>query len=445
MEQPKSVEEVKVMLDRGDKDRIKQNYRNCITALQTDPLLRGAIRYNILNQRTDIVKNVWWKRDGEPMTDTDINYLYLYLEETYGLTSDKKIEKAIGIVANENRYHPIRDMLNALEWDGTERIRFTLHHFLGADVNDYTYEALLVYLLGAVHRVFKPGCKFDTMLCLAGGQGAGKSTFFRFLAVKDEWFTDDIRKLDDENVFRKLEGHWIIEMSEMLATANAKSIEEIKSFLSRQKETYKTPYHKHPQDRLRQCVFGGTSNALDFLPLDRTGNRRFIPILVNSECSEVHILADEKQSRAYILQVGAEVMVIYKSGNYKLKFSPEVEKYMKEYQREFMPEDTWTGMIAEYLENYTGKMVCSLQLFHEALNKTYDEPKKWELGEINKIMNECFADWKAFSNPRHFPEPYKRQKGWERLYSDNKGADFVEISDEEAKQLQLPDEWLNKK
>ena len=110
--------------------------------------------------------------------------------------------------------------------------------------------------------------------------GAGKSTFFRLLAVRDEWFSDDLRKLDDDNVYRKLQGHWIIEMSEMMATANAKSIEEIKSFLSRQKEVYKIPYETHPADRPRQCVFGGTSNALDFLPLDRSGNRRFIPVMV---------------------------------------------------------------------------------------------------------------------------------------------------------------------
>ncbi len=80
-----------------------------------------------------------------------------------------------------------------------------------------------------------------------GGQGAGKSTFFRLLAGKDEWFSDDLRKLDDENVYRKLQGHWIIEMSEMIATASAKSIEEIKSFLSRQKEVYKIPYETHRQ------------------------------------------------------------------------------------------------------------------------------------------------------------------------------------------------------
>ena len=165
-----------------------------------------------------------------------------YLEETYGLTNEKKIDNVIGIVANENKYHPIRDYLSALVWDGTERIRFCLRHFLGADADDYTYEALKLFLLGAISRAFQPGCKFEIMLCLVGGQGAGKSTFFRLLAVRDEWFSDDLRKLDDDNVYRKLQGHWIIEMSEMMATANAKSIEEIKSFLSRQKEVYKIPY-----------------------------------------------------------------------------------------------------------------------------------------------------------------------------------------------------------
>ena len=107
-------------------------------------------------------------------------------------------------------------------------------------------------------------------------------------------------------------------MSEMMATANAKSIEEIKSFLSRQKEVYKIPYETHPADRPRQCVFGGTSNALDFLPLDRSGNRRFIPVMVYPEQAEVHILEDEAASRAYIGQMWAEAMEIYQSGRFKL-------------------------------------------------------------------------------------------------------------------------------
>ena len=138
-------------------------------------------------------------------------------------------------------------------------------------------------------------------------------------------------------------------MSEMIATANAKSIEGIKSFLSRQKETYKVPYEVYPEDRPRQCVFGGTTNRQDFLPRDRTGNRRFIPVNVYPEFAEIHILADEKASRAYNDQLWAEAMVIYKSGDFKLMFSAELDKELKENQQDFMQEDTLAGQIYAFL------------------------------------------------------------------------------------------------
>ena len=438
---PRNAREVKAMLESTEKGGVRNSIRNCLTVFQNDPLLSGAIAKNLLTERIDIIKPIGYHRTGTAITDTDMNYLLLYLEETYGLTSEKKIAAAIGIVANENGYHPIRDYLNGLSWDGTERIRTCLHHFLGADSDQYTYEALRLFLLGAIHRAFHPGCKFEVMLCLVGGQGAGKSTFFRLLAVKDEWFSDDLRKLDDDNVYRKLQGHWIIEMSEMIATANAKSIEEIKSFLSRQKEVYKIPYETHPEDRLRQCVFGGTSNALDFLPLDRSGNRRFLPVMVYPEQAEVHILEDEAASRAYLAQVWAEAMTVYRSGDFKLSFSTEMVRYLKEHQRDFMPEDTKAGMIQAYLDRYTGSMVCSKQLFREALNHPFDEPKQWEIREVNDIMNHCVTGWHYFSNPRMFPE-YGRQKGWERetpATDTSNGAEkipegFVEVTE----QMELP-------
>ena len=261
-------------------------------------------------------------------------------------------------IKGENAYHPIQDVLNSLVWDGKPRIHSCLHHFLGADESDYVEEMLKHFLLGAICRVFHPGSKYEELLCLVGGQGAGKSTFFRFLAIQDEWFSDDLKKLDDDKVFAKLQGHWIIEMSEMLATSNAKSIEEIRSFISRQKETYRTPYETQPKDRLRQCVFGGSSNTLDFLPLDRAGNRRFLPVM----------------------------------------FYPEKE-----------------------------------------------EPKRWQLHNINEIMNTVVTGWKPFSNPRMFAG-YGRQRGWEREISgnelpDNEGG-FVELSEEEVRQLELPKEWI---
>ena len=267
----KTVAEVRQMLETTQKGQTANTPGNYKAVFLYDPLLSGAFSNNLLTDRIDIVKPLGWYRDGSRLTDVDIQYLVLYLEEHYGLTSEKRIEGAIKVAANEYRYHPVRDYLNSLQWDGTERVRYALRHFLGAEVNDYNYEVLLLFMLGAVTRVFKPGTKFEVMLCLVGGQGAGKSTFFRFLAVRDEWFSDDLRKLDDDNVYRKLQGHWIIEMSEMIATANAKSIEDIKSFLSRQKETTKPPMKSTQKTTSGSACLPGLPTRWTSCPLTAPG------------------------------------------------------------------------------------------------------------------------------------------------------------------------------
>ena len=121
-----------------------------------------------------------WPRSGKTLNDTDMKYILRRMEK-YGISSEKKIESAIRIVANENRYHPIRDYLNGLKWDGTGRIAHVLHHFLGAAEDEYTCESMKIFLLGAIKRVFQPGCKFETMLCLVGGQGCGCSGDLKML------------------------------------------------------------------------------------------------------------------------------------------------------------------------------------------------------------------------------------------------------------------------
>ena len=243
-------------------------------------------------------------------------------------------------------------------------------------------------------------------------------------------------------MYRKLQGHWIIEMSEMIATANAKSIEEIKSFLSKQKETYKVPYETHPADRLRQCVFAGTTNRQDFLPRDRTGNRRFIPVPVDAELAEVHILDNEEESRTYIDQLWAEAMTIYNRGNYKLAFSPAMQETLQAHQQDFMQEDAQAGMIYAVLEDYTGDRVCSKQLYAEALGNT-NIPAEWETRAICEIMNTGISrgdiqGWQAHKTAKRYPK-YGVQKGWERVTSPETGAEnFSEITDAEAQQIDFP-------
>ena len=412
-----SVEDVRFDLAKSDKGHICQTINNCMIVFHRDPVLKGVIRKNELSGRIDVVGSLGWRRTSSSVTDTDMYQIQWYLEKNYGLKNDRIINKALNIVASENRYHPIRECLERLKWDGKPRIDNLLSRYLGADNDTYTKEIMRLLMSAAIHRVYEPGCKFEIMVCLVGGQGAGKSTFFRFLAIHDEWFTDDLKRMDDDNVYRKMQGHWIIEMSEMIATVNAKSIEDIRSFISRQKETYKIPYETHPEDRPRQCVFVGTSNSMDFLPLDRTGNRRFAPVLVHSERVEKHILEDEREAREYIRQAWAEAMVLYRNGSHELKLSGKTEQYLKEMQKEFMPEDSKVGIIQLWLDELSEDYVCSIMIYKEAFSHEYDTPKDWELKEINNVMNHSIVGWEKVSSHR-FVE-YGTQRGWRRVTDKN--------------------------
>lgn len=412
-----TIEDIQAYLARNEKGITCQTINNCMVVLQRDPLLKGAIRKNELSGKIDVVGDLGWNRTSSSLTDTDVYQIQWYLEKNYGLKHDRNINKAMNIVANENKYHPIREYLEHLRWDGESRISSLLPKYLGADENIYTKEIMRLLMPAVIHRVYEPGCKFEIMVCLVGGQGAGKSTFFRFLAIHDEWFSDDLKRMDDENVYRKLQGHWIIEMSEMMATVNAKSIEDIKSFLSRQKETYKIPYETHPEDRPRQCVFVGTSNSMDFLPLDRTGNRRFAPVLVHPERVKKHILENETEAREYFQQAWAEAMELYRNGIQELKLSKETEEYLKELQKEFMPEDAKVGIIQIWLDELSENYVCSMMIYKEAFSHEFDTPKDWELKEINKVMNHSIVGWEKVSSHR-FPK-YGTQRGWKRVTDEN--------------------------
>ena len=112
---PQSKESLRDQLDTTEIGKVSQSIHNCMMVLQEDSLLQGAIRFNLLAGRVEIVKDLGWKRSEKNLTDTDMNYLYLYLERNYGLTSERKIDRAISIIANENQYHPIRERLNALQ------------------------------------------------------------------------------------------------------------------------------------------------------------------------------------------------------------------------------------------------------------------------------------------------------------------------------------------
>ena len=419
-----TIQDVQDSLNRNKEGRVLQTMFNCEMALTLDPIVGRKLRKNMMTGMIDLVGEVPWLRGpGLALTDTDVHEIESRFELSYGLSPGKKMQNTIDLVANQNRYHPILERLRSFTWDGKPRVRQMLHHFLGAEQSEFTEEVTLLMMRAAIRRVVKPGCKFDQMVCFIGDQGAGKSTFFRFLALEDEWFSDDLRSLDDRRIFEKLQGHWIIEMSEMLTLANAKSIEEIKSFLSRQKDTHRVAYGRYPQDYLRSCIFVGTTNSLEFLPLDRSGNRRFIPVAIYPEQAEVHILDDEKASRTYIRQAWAEMMQIYKQDEDRPLCLPKrMEKQLHELQLQFMPEDGKAGIIRDWMEKRAPEYICGMMVWREALGET-GQPKNYELREIAEIIRHT-PDWQVVSSHR-----FGNEYGTQRAYKNPNGG-FQDIPEE---------------
>lgn len=205
----------------GKPKKIKQLIKNHEIVMEHDERIAGKIRYNEFSHQPYLYGSVPWEEEDNcrAWNSGDDSALFSMIQCDYGLNSRQDFFDAMKNVAMRHKFHPIKDLLNSFQWDGREHIRSLLPEYLGAEDSDYTYQVMRLWMLGAVARIFRPGCKFDYCMILQGAQGVGKSTLPRLMALDDSWFSDSLDSLDTDRSAQSLIGVWICELAELKSLA----------------------------------------------------------------------------------------------------------------------------------------------------------------------------------------------------------------------------------
>ncbi len=412
-----------LMIDRnGD---IRSTAFNIRLIIRHDPVLRGKFAYNTFDCRGYLMDS----RPGraisapEPLRDNDYSFIREYVETTYGISAEKKATDALNLEAERAQFHPVREYLDSLSWDGTERIATTLHRVFGADVNTYTSEVLLKWMVGAVRRIYEPGSKLDEAIILVGPQGCGKSTFIQKLGK--HWYSDTMIAVAGKDAYEQIQGNWIMEIAELSAFKKQVEQEQIKHFMSKCEDEFRPAYGRCKEVYKRQCAFAGTTNDMEFLS-DRQ-NRRYWPIVCNP-CAATESVWDAAFD-ATVDQLWAEAVHNYHEG-VEPRLSPAAEALVttaREYHRYV---DDRKGIVEQYLsmllpadwsdrdinarrayimstDRVRGVIkrttVTALEIWCECFGKPREEATRYNTRDVNDIMR-SMPNWtlakgtRAFSN-----------------------------------------------
>lgn len=326
----------------------KQGYKptidNCLIILKHDKRLKKKICFNEFTRKV-MRKNAmpWEKEKAEAeWTEQDDSGLRHYLEKVYDIKGKSNIDDAFKLTAHANSYHPVRDYLNSLKWDGVPRLERLFIDYQGADDNLYTRTVTRKTLVAAVARVFEPGCKWDYVLTLVGPQGCGKSTIIKIIGRL--WYSDSLTTVVGKEAFEQIQGFWIMEIGELSAMKKS-DIEAIKLFITKREDSYRAAYGRYVETHKRQCIFIATTNKYDFLR-DMTGNRRFFPIDCHPEKVTKSIWKDLEEE---VDQIWAEAVHYYKKGE-KLFLDGDVSRLAEEEQDKHLEENPLTGAVKMYLD-----------------------------------------------------------------------------------------------
>lgn len=438
-------------LDRSeDKGVIKPTLHNVELIIRNDPRTRGLARRNEFTQ--EIVQTtppgklkmlregpkgtrqlsgpVWTVEDkvnGDLWVDSKDNALRSVLEAPgrqggWGLkVSDRDMKAAIELSSRASSFHPVREYLKALKWDGVDRVETLFIRYLGAPDNAYTRSISRLFMIGAVARVMTPGHKFDFAVILEGIQGKGKTTFIQTMAK--HWFAElDGDFHDTKAMIETMQGAWLLEIPELSGFGRA-DVRVIKAFISRQRDKARLSYARRAEVFPRQCVFMGSTNDDKYLK-DDTGGRRFWPIHCTIGEIDIAALRDEVDMLWAEAMAGHKAMrKIQPVGDLPLflrdKAAQLEAELMQESRRAESVEDNAAGRIDAWLdrpvsdstgfddENEAGRAVartefCLAQIWEEALGRreeNYDQRAAQMVGTAVRIVLKRRPGWIQTSHP----------------------------------------------
>lgn len=265
-----------------------------------------------------------WPADvGDYIQDHHVTWVQFALGIEYRVQfSAQAVLDGIHTAAHDNGFHPLRDYLTRLQWDGEERVDGWLSTYLDADDSDYVANVGRWWLVSCVARALRPGCQVDHMLVLEGDQGAGKSSAVRILG--GDYYLGSLPDFRDRKAAAEsLAGRWIVEVGELDALRGSAAT-RVKDFLSQTVDHFRPAYGRLAITRPRECVFVGTTNEGAYLS-DPTGGRRFWPVRVGRLYRE-----DLLRNRD---QLWAEAVHLYRTGT------------------QWWPDESHTPLISEQQES----------------------------------------------------------------------------------------------
>ena len=355
---------------------------NALVALRNSPEWRGVLGYNQFAEKIAVLKAPPWQNGvaGQPWDDASDVQATDWLQHHGVMIPVRVASDAVMTVARDNPFHPVKDYLDSLIWDGVNRTSTWLTDFLGASSSDYTKSAATCWLISAVARIYRPGCKVDSCLILEGEQGTKKSSAFRVLG--SPWFTDDLADLGSKDSAMQLLGAWIVELSE-LDSMQRGELSKIKAFMSRETDRFRPPYGRHVIEAPRQCTFCGTVNHNDYLR-DETGSRRFWPVTVGE--AKLASLTDARD------QLWAQARDQYLAGEVWWIETKRALTQAREAQFDAFQADPWQGHINRHLLDREQTTVADI------LRMELDrKPGDWTQTDMNRIAR-CLrvVGWKRF-------------------------------------------------